>query len=155
MKKMWFQMGIRELLGLATILALGIALYLSNRDNQDMRTRYSQLLPKLSLVVPVCLETRYVNGASISVMGTLFHSKDERWANAPTVTVQLIDPKTNAVIRELKEQVMLPKPEGHVFALTMHHTGTLPEPGIYLILVEACDGPTEIDRSCTAIEIVK
>lgn len=148
-------MGIRELLGLATILALGIALYLSNRDNQDMRARYSQLLPKLSLAVPVSLEHRFMSGSSISVMGTLFHLKDQRFANPPTVTVQLIDPKTKAVIYEVKEHVMLPRAQGHIFVLTMHPTGTLPEPGIYLILVDAFDGPTKIDRSCTAIEIVK
>lgn len=155
MKKMWFQIGIRELLGLATILALGIALYLSNRDNQDMRARYSSLLPKLSLIAPGCLEHRFMNGSQISVAGTLFHSKDQRWANPPTVTVQLIDPTTKAVIHEVEEHVMRPNARGHVFALTMHPTGKLPEPGIYLILVDAFDGPTKIDRCCTAIEFIQ
>ncbi len=149
------QVSLRDILGLLTIVALGISLYLSQRDNRRMQERYTQLFlqPHVLLWSPVGLE-RHANSGSIGVAGTLYHSTDYTFTKTPTLTVQLIDPMSRKVIAEASDHKMVPNVKGHDFGLTLRHSGSVPSPGIYFVLVEAFVDATPIARTCTAMELI-
>lgn len=156
MKINWKQFGIRELLSIATIVALGTSLYLAVVDNLEMRERYSNLFsaPHLKVWSPAWMD-RMSSGGSIGIDGYLFHNEKHQFTQAPTLSVKLIDPRTQIVIRELTNYELRPSRKGHIFGLTLRHGGVVVKPGTYLVLVEAFDGTTAIDRVCTVVDLIE
>ena len=149
------QVSLRDILGLITIVALGISLFLSQRDNRRMRERYSQLFPQPHVLLwSSAGQERHANSGSIGVAGTLYHSTDNALAKTPTITVQLIDPLSRKVIAEATDHNMVPNVKGHDFGLTLRRSGSVPNPGIYFVLVEAFVDATPIARACTAMELI-
>ena len=70
------------------------------------------------------------------------------------ITVQLIDSLSRKVIAEATDHNMVPNVKGHGFGLTLRRSGSVPDPGIYFVLVEAFVDATPIARACTAMELI-
>lgn len=146
-ERSWFQLGIRDLLTAAVIVALGILLYTERGKHTELRERYENLFlePQLCLVHP----TGKTLTGSFSVAGFLYHSDAVSFQQTPTLSVRLIDPCTQATVFESDNHLMTSCDHGHYFGYGYVFSSP---PGIYVMTVEAYDGTELITRTTSAIE---
>lgn len=162
----WSQLGTREIIGIITLVAMAITIFLLQRDNRQLRKERAELfpVPHLWIWYPIT-QNRFATGADIAVAANLYHSIDYKFSQTPTVSIQWLDPATRQVYAQLVDQPIMRNSQGHQFAFTLRNPGAsrpgtgpprpTPTTGFYVIVVEVYDGTTLVCRQSVEIELVK
>ena len=141
---------IRELLALASIVALAIAFYFANSEKSELKRKLNVQFPRphiwLQDVSP--LEERYSANANIAMTGQLYPNYNFA-SKTPRVSAKLLDPATGSVLCNTTGAI---NATGSLH-FTMAHGQNLGA-GFYPILVEIFDGEQRIAHSTSTVQLV-